>query len=60
MADAVPKWKVGDKVWLKSGGPEMKIAYLLGDGRIRCMWKDTWGRHHSYDFSPRMVRATRP
>ena len=35
-------FQVGDKVQLKSGGPDMEVTWLLNDGsgRLRCTWRD--------------------
>ncbi len=32
------KYKIGDIVRLKSGGPSMTVNSILGDGHIYCHW----------------------
>ena len=58
------KFKQGDKVILKTGGPVMTVAYVtqsgeyLGptDGNVTCRWFD--GEHHRKEsFSPAELEA---
>lgn len=32
------RFQLGDIVKLKSGGPEMTVDYVFGDGDYRCQW----------------------
>ena len=45
--DKEERFKVGDIVQLKSGGPKMTVEEELGSGDIRCQWfagsKLSWG-----------------
>lgn len=41
--------RVGDKVMLKSGGPDMRIVKLLAGNKVRCTWRAATGER-SYDF----------
>lgn len=49
--DKDEKFKVGDIVQLKSGGPKMTVEVELSSGAVRCQWfagsKLSWG-----DFPP--------
>ncbi len=50
-----PKWKDGDKVRLKSGGPVMTVEYTAG-GTIFCRW-GWWFRRERYHFLAVMLKA---
>lgn len=41
---------IGDKVRLKSGGPEMLII-SMESGKVSCVWKFL-GKVEKYDFDP--------
>ena len=42
----MPKFKTGDVVRLKSGGPEMTVQnYVPGKTRVICTWFDDKGKH---------------
>lgn len=47
-------FNVGDRVKLKSGGPDMTVVSTEGFGetRIYTMWFDSSGKKHDADFPP--------
>lgn len=31
--------KIGDHVWLKSGGPRMRVRSMPDDDKVHCQWR---------------------
>jgi len=46
----VEKFKKGDVVILKSGGPPMTVARYMENGRVACIWFDESQKHNSKGF----------
>ena len=53
------KFKFGDAVRLKSGGPRMLVSDPMADWRIgnkvQCDWLDDEGKNQSHDFDWKML-----
>jgi uncharacterized protein YodC (DUF2158 family) len=50
------RWKFGDAVRLKSGGPRMLVVDIEGDVVI-CEWLDDTGAGQHHGFSHPMLKA---
>ena len=51
----------GDHVQLKSGGPVMRVAHMLRDGKVKCVWMEEGGRPGIQDFpKDDLVRVAPP
>ena len=46
------KWKVGDVVELKSGGPAMTVCSTDLEGEVECNWFSDESHIHSDTFTP--------
>lgn len=44
----IPAFKPGDKVQMKTGGPQMAVTRVDGDS-IECMWMQQKGKTAAYD-----------
>jgi uncharacterized protein YodC (DUF2158 family) len=56
---AGPKFKAGDTVMLKSGGPVMTVVMIDSKGAIHCKW--FWqGQIQQQLFGPASIRLTSP
>jgi len=55
------KFKVGDKVKLKSGSPVMVVSGIsrlnkfFGDPYVECTWTDKQGRPQSETYDPKLL-----
>jgi uncharacterized protein YodC (DUF2158 family) len=45
------KWKRGDVVKLRTGGPRMTVQSDVKDGMVGCSWFDSHQRHHKQEFA---------
>jgi len=54
------RWKIGDVVRLKSGGPSMTLQAIVPSGGVVCSWFDG-GKLTSQSFAPEaLVEASQP
>ena len=44
------KFKAGDVVTLKSGGPQMAVVRYMEDGSVRCVWLDDEDKRNVASF----------
>jgi uncharacterized protein YodC (DUF2158 family) len=52
------KFKLGDVVCLKSGGPDMTVFEITIDGYVTCQWFREWDQPREWTFEPEMLNYT--
>ena len=54
------KFKTGDVVQLKSGGPAMTVSKEQGNGELFCQWFDATEKYQSQSFESDSLKAYEP
>ena len=51
------QWNVGDLVMFKSGGPQMTVRTIKGDGNVYCEWFDDKKQPQGRAFAPDQLKS---